>query len=228
MLPGPQPTIISRGQHIWEEFYEAAELGNAYTVAIVGKHHVADTLSNYQAIQSGQAIEFMPGIRSVLLSYGRDHRKGSFNRNERWHPFINSMDGYIFTDYSESWRGHVEVYRENWMPTQCIAIWGDKGQAAELLGTRAILFDDKEDNIDLLRARSTVRNKLDGVVVQMGKKAPLQHCPRLRRKLPWQLLGRTCSWLRLLLRGRGNWRNVHGDSYYRAPYVPLHDGHNRW
>lgn len=56
------------------------------------------------------------------------------------------------------------------MGKNCIAIRGDKGQAAELLNKPSLLFDDREDSIDLLRARSTPVNKLDGVVVRMGKK----------------------------------------------------------
>ena len=56
------------------------------------------------------------------------------------------------------------------MGPNCIAIRGDKGQAAELFNRPAVLFDDKEANVDLVRSYSTPSNVLDGVVVKMGRK----------------------------------------------------------
>ena len=136
---GRGPTRIFRGRDLWDEFYEEAGVANCNSVSLFDKHNVADTLTNFEAEQSGGAIDFMPGIRSVLLSYGRRHRKGTFDRNTRYYPFISSMDGYIFTDFPQCWKDDVEVYRENWMPKNCITIRGDKGQAAELLVKPALV-----------------------------------------------------------------------------------------
>ena len=222
-----EPCLIVRGKHIWSEFYWAAGLSNANTVALLDKHWVVDTLCERNAIRTGIKLEFLPGIRTVLLSYGRDHRKATFKRDEPWYPLINNMHGYIFTDYRECWRNTVEVYRENWMGMNCIAIRGDKGQAAELLNKPSLLFDDKEDNIDLLRARSTPLNKLDGVVVRMGKKR------RYNVARGYVANYHDDHWEGLIADfdyyyGRGCGQNVHGDSSHRPPYVPPHGGHNRW
>ena len=43
-------------------------------------------------------------------------------------------------------------------------------QAAELFKRPALLFDDKEVNVDLVRSRSTASTVLDGVVVKLGRK----------------------------------------------------------
>ena len=83
------------------------------------------------------------------------------------------MDGYIFTDYRSCWKGYVDVYRENGMRTNCICIRGDKGQAAELFNRPALLFDDKEYNVGLVRSYPTSSNIIDGVVVRMGRKRNL-------------------------------------------------------
>ena len=96
-----------------DEFYEAAGIQNCNSVALFDKHNVSDTLNHWQAEQTGGGIDFMPGIRSVLLSYGRKHRKGTFDRNTRYYPFISSMDGHISTDHPDSWKDRVEVYRGN-------------------------------------------------------------------------------------------------------------------
>ena len=124
---GPPPTIIRRGQHIWDEFYEEVGVRTADTIGLFDKHDVVDTLNHNQAVYAGEAIDCIHGVRSILLSYGRDHRKASFKNWEAWYPFIGILDGYIFTDYRECWRDHVDVYRGNWMSTNCIAIKGDTG-----------------------------------------------------------------------------------------------------
>ena len=167
---GPPPTIIRRGQRIWDEFYEDVGVRTADIIALFDKHDVVGPLNYNQAVYVGEAIDRILGARSVLLSFGRNHPKARFRNSEPWNPFIRMLDGYIFTDYRECWRDHVEVYREDWMPTSCIAIRGDKGQAAELFKRPALLFDDKEKNIDLVRSRSTDSITLDGVVVKLGRK----------------------------------------------------------
>lgn len=208
-----QPTIIFRGQRIWDESCKAASIASANTVVLFDKHDVVDTLNNQQAIQAGEAIDYMPGIRSVLLSYGRDNRKGSFNPAERWRPYISCLDGYISTDYPDCWLNNVEAYGENWMPLHCIAIRGDKGQAAELLGKPALLFDDKEHNVDLVRSRSSHRNKLDGVVVRMGRKCRYNVAPGYisnYRCSDWEGLVAEYDYYH----GRATGEHLYGDSGY--------------
>ena len=82
---------------------------------------------------------------------------------------VASCDGYIFTDYRWSFHATVDVYREAWMPTNCIGVRGDKGQVARLLNIPTLLFDDKEENIDRVR-RYKVGHELNGVVVRRGRK----------------------------------------------------------
>ena len=55
-------------------------------------------------------------------------------------------------------------------PSTCIGVRGDKGQVAALIGKPCIMFDDQEDNIDLLRERSTDRVPLEGFVMRRGRK----------------------------------------------------------
>ena len=128
----PPTTVIRKGQHIWDEFYREVQVRTADTIGFFDKHDVVDELNRDQAIYAGEDIDRIPGVRSILLSFGRKHRKASFKHCEQWYPFVAMLDGYIFTDYRECWRNQVDVYRENWMGRNCIAIRGDKGQAAEL------------------------------------------------------------------------------------------------
>ena len=68
----------------------------------------------------------------------------------------------------------VDVYRDDWMGPmgpKCVGVKGDKGQVASLLRKPTILFDDKEDNVQLLRNRSTTACTLDGFIVRRGPKA---------------------------------------------------------
>ena len=97
-----------------------------------------------------------------------------------WAPLIHSCDGYVFVDWRTSWHPSVDVYQDDWMielarerfrhPFMCIGVRGDKGQVAALIGKPCIMFDDKEDNIDLLRERSTDMVPLHGLVVRRGRK----------------------------------------------------------
>ena len=109
----PPTTVIRKGQRIWDEFYAEVAVKTADTIGFFDKHDVADTLNEDQAIYAGEAVDRIPGVRSILLSYGREHRKASFNNAEQWYPFIAMLDGYICTDYRECWRDHVDEYREN-------------------------------------------------------------------------------------------------------------------
>ena len=57
------------------------------------------------------------------------------------------------------------------MESNCVGIRGDKGQVADLMRKPVLLFDDKEENIDLLRSRSSSDRPLDGVLVRRGRNA---------------------------------------------------------
>ena len=63
------------------------------------------------------------------------------------------MDGIIFTDYGVGRRDTVEVYHDDWMPPTVIGVRGDKGQVAALFGQPCLLFDDKEENVSLVRQK---------------------------------------------------------------------------
>ena len=86
-----------------------------------------------------------------------------------YHPMVAECDGHIFTDYREGHHRDVDVYREPWMKSNCVVVRGDKGQVADLMRKPVLLFDDKEENIDLLRSRSSSDRPLDGVLVRRGR-----------------------------------------------------------
>ena len=67
----------------------------------------------------------------------------------------------------------VDVDREPWMESNCVGIRGDKGQVADLMRKPVLLFDDHEENIALLRLRSSPNLYLDGVLVRRGRKADI-------------------------------------------------------
>ena len=49
-------------------------------------------------------------------------------------PIHAECDGYIFTDYRIGYYRNVGVDRESWVARNCVAVRGDKGQVAQLLG----------------------------------------------------------------------------------------------
>ena len=111
----PPTTTIRDGQHIWDEFYQELQARTADTIGFYDKHDVVDELNEDQAVYAGEELDRIPEVRTVLLSFGRKRRKASFRYWEQWYPFVAMLDGYIFTDYRECWRNHVDVYREDWM-----------------------------------------------------------------------------------------------------------------
>ena len=139
-------------------------------LALFDQHDVVDTLNFDQACAVGLGFDYAEAIAPILCSYGRDHRLEAFDRAQPWAPMVAECEGHIFTDYREGWHRSVDVYREAWMPPSCIGFRGGKGQVARLIGLPALLFDDKEEVIDLLRRRSTPEVPLDGIVVRRGRK----------------------------------------------------------
>ena len=139
-------------------------------VALFDQHDVVDTMSFEEACDTGIALDYMEQVTSYICSFGKKYRQETFHQNMSWSPMVNECAGYIFTDYREGRHPSVDVYRESWMLPNCIGIRGDKGQAAKLLNRPVILFDDKEENIEKLRQRSSATIPLDGVLVRRGRK----------------------------------------------------------
>ena len=138
--------------------------------ALFDHHDVVDTLDFDQACDVGACFDHAYDIAPILCSYGINHRLEAFDRNQPFAPMVAECEGHIFTDYREGWHRNVDVYREYWMPPSCIGFRGDKGQVAQLIGLPTLLFDDKEEVIDLLRRRSNPEVPLDGIVVRRGRK----------------------------------------------------------
>ena len=163
---------IRYGNSIWREFVAAAHLDDAPVdlLALFDKHDVVDTLSFHEACAVGLGFDYEEAIAPILCSYGRRYRLETFDRTQPWAPMVAECQGHIFTDFPEGWHRSVDVYREPWMPPSCIGFRGDKGQVARLIGLPTLLFDDKEEVIDLLRRRSTPEIPLDGIVVRRGRK----------------------------------------------------------
>ena len=168
----PRERLIRSGRGTWREFCEAINLDYDPdgVVALFDKHHVVDTLSFEEAVNTGVYMDHLEGVTTLLCSYGKSHRRETFDRDQPWSPMVNECDGHIFTDMRE---GHpmVDVYREPWMSDTCVAIRGDKGQAAQLLGKPVLLFDDDVANIASVRRRSRPGCYMDGVLVQRGRRS---------------------------------------------------------
>ena len=143
--------------------------------ALFDKHDVVNTLDFDEACAVGVDFDHRDAIAPILCSYSPrnaiDLRLETFDRTQPWAPMVGECDGHIFTDHREGFFRCVDVYREEWMLPNCIGFRGDKGQVARLIGLPALLFDDKEEVIDLLRRRSTPEVPLDGIVVRRGRKS---------------------------------------------------------
>ena len=164
---------IREGNSVWNEFLHATQSSRSSirAAALFDHHHVVDTLSRPEACTVGVELDHNEVVVSYLCSFGREHRQKPFFEDVPYRPMIAELDGFIFTDYRVGRRARVDVYREPWMTPSCVGVSGDKGQVASLLRRPAILFDDKEDNVRLLRARSTEECTLDGIIVRRGRKA---------------------------------------------------------
>ena len=163
---------IRRGKRIWEEFTHATYIDHESTqvVALFDQHDVVDTMTYDQAATVGVGIEHIDNVVPLICSFGKAHRKETFNEHAEWSPMVDECKGYVFTDYRDGFYRTVDVYKEDWMMDNCIGVKGDKGQVAALFGLPCVLFDDKEDNIRTLRKRSTPETPLDGVVIRRGRK----------------------------------------------------------
>ena len=153
------------------EFWEATNMHCVRACGCFDMHGVADQLlCREEAKWSGISLDHVDDTMCVILSFGFSHRKDTVfpSENVPWDPFINEMDGYIFTDYRDGRVGERKdrwcqqwqqyVYREEWMPVNAFSIKGCKGHLPWLFGTRysnmpCLLFDDKRSNLHSLTRR---------------------------------------------------------------------------
>ena len=176
----PGQVGIRYGKAVWNDFIDATQSErrpNISATVLFDHHNVVDTMSRSEAATVGVELDHNPVVVSYLCSFGKKKRDRPFKKRAEYRPLIESLDGYIFTDFRVGWYNTVDVYREPWMGRRSVGVRGDKGQVASLLRSPTILFDDKEENVDLLRARSTVDCTLDGFIVRRGRKAldPVVH-----------------------------------------------------
>ena len=155
---------------MWREWMHKTSLDNVQCCALFDMHDVVDTLDKDQAIDVGVDLDHLDTIGTVICSFGKSHRHDVFDLNAEWCAFVAEMDGVVFTDYRWSWHDKVDIYREIGMNARTICVRGDKGQVASLLNRPCLLFDDKEDNIDLV-CEGGHRHRSNGVVVRRGRKA---------------------------------------------------------
>ena len=110
----------------------------------------------------------------MFLSKGRGHRHEVLDDsiNEGWRPLLNACDRLsVYTDYFQGHHWKVDFLREPWMATTEVIMRGDKSQLAALLRKPCLLFDNRWDNIALLRGRCTDQIPLNGALVRRGAKA---------------------------------------------------------
>ena len=166
-------TEIRNGGSIWHDFCNASGVlhPSCRVVVMLDHHGVIDTMTPQQARHTGVDLDHCNEVTTLMCSFGRQHRRDAMNTRAAYHSMVAECDGHIFTDYPSGHHRSVDVYREPWMGSNCVGVRGDKGQVAELMRKLVLLFDDNEENIDLLRLRSSSESPLDGVLVRRGKKA---------------------------------------------------------
>ena len=191
-----QPVSIRHGHDQWREFCECTGL-NHYPDGVVvffDQHNVVDTMTFDEACDTGTSLDHIENVNVFICSYGRDHREETYSQEVEWCPMVAECDGYIFTDYCEGYYQSIDVYRDDWMEPNTIGVKGDKGQIAKLMNKPVLLFDDREDNIERLRQRSSADAYLDGVVVRRGTKAH-------RRVNPGFVIENNCNeWINIVRR----------------------------
>ena len=114
----PPTTTIRYGQNTWCDFYQELQIRTADTIGLFDKHNVIEEINKDQATYAGETLDRIPGVRNGILSYGKKHCKATFFQWEPWNPCVEMMDGYIFTDHRNCWKGYVDVYREDLDATQ--------------------------------------------------------------------------------------------------------------
>ena len=157
--------------NVWRTFCQMTGLSHPDSHSVVMLDHggVINTVSADEACDTGVERDHLDGTVTLMCSYGYGHRQESLDPTNDYYPLVAECAGYIFTDYRTGFHESVDVYRDPWMPLNCIGIRGDKGQAADLLKKPVLLFDDKEENIDRMRIRSRDSTPLSGILVRRGR-----------------------------------------------------------
>ena len=148
-------TGIEGGNEIWREWIHRIGATNAGTevVAMFDKHHVVDTLSRQEAEHTGNEMDHMDDVSSVICSYGRSHWRETWNINSAWYPFVKQIDGAVFTVNRNNGRRSVNIDSVPGCGPHVIMFDGDKGQVAGLLPRPCFIFDDQEENVALVQEK---------------------------------------------------------------------------
>jgi len=180
--------LIIHGLDILEQWIDHCHLRSAVCLALFDHNDVVNTLSREEAVVAGIELDHLSGANDnmpcLLCSYGRAHSHEVFLSTNAYLPFLEELDGYVFTDVRKFTGNEITVYREAQLPPDAIRITGDKGCVSHLFRGRhriptilfndipTILFDDKEDAIDAHR-RGHSQN--EGFVVKRGRKRSHHH-----------------------------------------------------
>ena len=163
--------LVVHGLDTWEEWIDDCGLGGVKCVALFDHNDVVNTLSREEAIVTGIDLDHLSGANGympcLLCSYGRFHAHKPFLQTNPYLPFVEQLDGYVFTDVRRFTGSEVKVYRDDDLPIDAIRITGDKACVSRLLDVPTVLFDDKEDAIDAHRMGHP-QNR--GFVVKRGRK----------------------------------------------------------
>ena len=76
--PFAQPVDIRRGEDMWREWMHTTSLDKVRRCALFDMHDVVDTLDKDQAIDVGVDLDHLESIGSVICSFGKSHRHGTF------------------------------------------------------------------------------------------------------------------------------------------------------
>ena len=168
--PHRGPVLVREGHNVLQEWISVTCVDHCdvRAIAIFDKHDVVDTLGHQESVNTIVDLDHIPGLCTLICSFGHRFRRKTFWADNTYAPFIQGVDGVIFTDVRKNGCREVRIYREQWMHPRIICVDGDKGQVAALLGRPVVLFDDKEDNAQQVIAAGC-KNK--GVVVRRGRKA---------------------------------------------------------
>ena len=160
---GRKYTGIRGGNHTWREWIHRIGATHAATevVAMFDKHHVVDTLNWQDAVHTGNHMDHMDDVSSVICSYGRSHQRDTWRRDADWFPFVCQIDGAVFTLTRDNGYRMVDIEQVEGCGPHVITFSGDKGQVAGLLPLPCILFDDKEENVRQVQCKGY---QSDGVV----------------------------------------------------------------
>ena len=160
---------IRNGGNIWREWLHVTGNTPSKTLICIDKHRAVDDFSVDEAVDVGAEFDHMDEICAFICSFskprgrGLAHRTNTFEEEAPWDQFIQQIGGVVFTDRPVSHDRYVEIYRSEWMGPRVIGFNGDKGQVAALMTRPTLIFDDKKENITLVRKRGV---ESDGILVK--------------------------------------------------------------